>query len=766
MDGAEAIGILVIQGAADSSEVVRTVTGFEEGGIDEIAVLASSSVAASEIEAGVRTPITAVEAESSEGSSVPTLLRALRSPFVGVVPAGDEMDLGGVARRAEALASQPQLVMAVGYLAAPGPEAGVLEPDVAWGPGAVDGREFAHRVLVEGGAGLRHPSAVTFRRNAIGVGSAPRTGQGREGNATDWCLPLSLRLLRSGGVWIDDNPGTGFPHPTPTETAVALEQWPSILQLAIQLGLIGDRSSATEALAAHTRRVARAARLGLAVGDRFPEHVTTTIQAVNSLWQGEDAKRHTDEGQLALHVVVSLSSGEHDDTTIGAAITLGSEVTVIGPHAPDRAAAHGVHAGPSISSAAEIEGAVASVAETSKLPVLLMLGGELPVVMDHHQIVAFLEQPGWEAAVLCAPEGWTARLWRGGRSALEPARVRGLEAAGVAPAGGEEQVPVVQSIQIISVGTDGRADWWLQGAGLTARPHQLRRFVIAAPDYTDIHGGVVAMHRLCDRLNRIGYEAFIEPLGDATGITRNGWLTPLWWRPNFEDTVMVYPEIVTGNPLGAPRVVRWLLNRPAWFTGSEMDEDGDDLVVAFSPQIAPEKPVLNVPLFDPTIFFPKDVEGHGGLLWIGKGVVPPDFDRGDLTLITNDWPTSRHGMADLLRNAEVLYSCDWLTTIIGESLMCGTPVVLVGSQTWRREDIVMWPGMTWEDQERPPDARTEVTRFVDDYRRSVGWSDQIVEDFVKTVNEHFARHPGDSWDPAERGPTLPSYSSRITAGLG
>jgi hypothetical protein len=393
-------------------------------------------------------------------------------------------------------------------------------------------------------------------------------------------------------------------------------------------------------------------------------------------------------------------------------------------------------------------------------------------VMDRYQLRGFLKQPGWQTASLCTPHGWQTRLWSGvahtgsaaadGTDGTDGTGTVGSELVGGSGGG----APVVQSLQLLSVGTEASADWWLQGEDLTAQPHRLRRFVIAAPDYTDIHGGVVAMHRLCDRLNHIGYEAYIEPLGDATGITRPGWDTPLWWRRNFDDTVMVYPEIVTGNPLGAQRVVRWLLNRPAWFTGSEMSEDGDDLIVAFSPQIAPDRPVLTVPLFDPTIFFPKDVEGQGGLLWIGKGVVPPDLDRGDLTLITNSWPTSRHAMADLLRRAEVLYTCDWLTTIIGESLMCGTPVVLVGDQTWRREDISMWPGMAWEDQGNVLGARKEAMRFVDDYRSSVGWSDQIVENFVNTVNDHFARHPLGRWDPAELGPTLPTYATRITSGIG
>jgi hypothetical protein len=67
---------------------------------------------------------------------------------------------------------------------------------------------------------------------------------------------------------------------------------------------------------------------------------------------------------------------------------------------------------------------------------------------------------------------------------------------------------------------------------------------------------------------------------------------------------VVYPEIVTGNPFEAKRVVRWLLNRPGWFTGSPMGEGPDDLVVAFDQQISSEHAVVSVPLIDPLRSFP------------------------------------------------------------------------------------------------------------------------------------------------------------------
>jgi hypothetical protein len=268
-----------------------------------------------------------------------------------------------------------------------------------------------------------------------------------------------------------------------------------------------------------------------------------------------------------------------------------------------------------------------------------------------------------------------------------------------------------------------------------ARPHPLCTFVVVAPGYTTRHGGIVALHRLCDRLNAIGYDAFLHPIGFSHEV-RPDWLTPLLRGRSAKDMVAIYPETVSGNELGADRVVRWLLNRPGRIHGNAMDEGPDDLLVSFSEQVSDQYPVLSVPLIDPQAFFPKDRPGTGKLLWIGKGSLSPGFDRSGTRLITNGWPRDRRHFGQVLRAADVLYTCDWLSSVIDEALMCGTPVVLVGEQEWSRDEIVMRPGMVYEDGDLEA-GREQVGEYFARCVEAIPYVDASIEEFVQLVNEHF-----------------------------
>jgi hypothetical protein len=121
---------------------------------------------------------------------------------------------------------------------------------------------------------------------------------------------------------------------------------------------------------------------------------------------------------------------------------------------------------------------------------------------------------------------------------------------------------------------------------------KMKKFFIYAPSYNPNSGGCIVLHKLCDCLNRLGYEAFIYPMipsyelnvGNAMSakvmltrmmnfVSRPGnfkvnpaFLTPVI-APKFEDfapddAVVIYPEVVFGNPLKAKNVVRWLLYTP------------------------------------------------------------------------------------------------------------------------------------------------------------------------------------------------------------
>lgn len=121
------------------------------------------------------------------------------------------------------------------------------------------------------------------------------------------------------------------------------------------------------------------------------------------------------------------------------------------------------------------------------------------------------------------------------------------------------------------------------------------KFMIFAPPYQEDNGGSIALHYLCHLLNEKGYQSAIVPLyrtheSDQRFIFRGmkksltskfqsirrsfhtspELKTPVIRKPPYplpSDTVAIYPEIVTGNPLGANNIVRWLLHRPGYITG-------------------------------------------------------------------------------------------------------------------------------------------------------------------------------------------------------
>lgn len=122
------------------------------------------------------------------------------------------------------------------------------------------------------------------------------------------------------------------------------------------------------------------------------------------------------------------------------------------------------------------------------------------------------------------------------------------------------------------------------------------KYIITAPPYQEDSGGVIALHRLCDLINRCGGEAYLYPfvpsfdlhlhnvaqiglyakaIFEATSLSNyrinEGFRTPvLPPKENFipgNDCIVVYPEITFGNPLRANNVVRWLLHNPGHHTG-------------------------------------------------------------------------------------------------------------------------------------------------------------------------------------------------------
>lgn len=359
--------------------------------------------------------------------------------------------------------------------------------------------------------------------------------------------------------------------------------------------------------------------------------------------------------------------------------------------------------------------------EPTGRPVLLLEPGEELDVLDRAQLRRVLEDMGTgDVLVVDTAGGPQPRLRRG--PAAEPAHGRRIHSARVRRAGASRD--------------------WIPPLEGGHRPSGFRFVIVAPAPYSTTTGGAMAIHRLCDRLIGLGEQAVIFPWYDGEWVVNPQWRNPTSRDLDPDVDVVIYPECFHGNPLGARRVVRWLLLRPGLFTGgATMGEAPGDLLMTYNRMIDPNLPELAVPIIDPTVFFPKDTPGQGKLLWIGKGRIPADLDRTGMTLITRSWPAGRQEMAAVLRAADVLYTCDWCSAVIGEAQFCGTPVVMVGEQAWTRQDVRnVAPGMegfSFDDGPGLVTARETVPMVYANYLEEVARTDAGISAFVALAERHF-----------------------------
>ena len=169
-----------------------------------------------------------------------------------------------------------------------------------------------------------------------------------------------------------------------------------------------------------------------------------------------------------------------------------------------------------------------------------------------------------------------------------------------------------------------------------------KKFIIFAPSYDENSGGIVVLHKLCSLLNSLGYESYLHPYIFSYELNRNNlkdfiinvckWsiraglsryrTNPAFKTPIFrgslegeDDYIVVYPEVVFGNPLKAKNVVRWLLHQPGYhekffFYGrGELYFKFNSAIQDFSfPESVTSKTELKV-IHYPLEFYNKDAAG-------------------------------------------------------------------------------------------------------------------------------------------------------------
>ncbi|WP_051107473.1 glycosyltransferase family 2 protein [Curvibacter lanceolatus] len=216
-----------------------------------------------------------------------------------------------------------------------------------------------------------------------------------------------------------------------------------------------------------------------------------------------------------------------------------------------------------------------------------------------------------------------------------------------------------------------------------------RPYYIETPPYRRSSAGIRVMHMLCHVLNRLGEEAYVFT-SEVNPDLNTPTVTEDVVRRHLQagrEPIVVYPEIVSGNPRRAKSVVRYVLNVPGLIGGDKTFAD-TELIYAYGqnllPANAPPDNVLFFPSVDSSLFNnrdnPLDAQRQGILVYPGRHLNAlkehPELAHG--TVITSTWPASRSELAALMRRSEMLY-CFESTAIALEAVLCGCPAVVLRS---------------------------------------------------------------------------------------
>lgn len=224
-------------------------------------------------------------------------------------------------------------------------------------------------------------------------------------------------------------------------------------------------------------------------------------------------------------------------------------------------------------------------------------------------------------------------------------------------------------------------------------------FYIYAPFYQKNSNGVRILYTLFDLIQRTGHRARVVcyEMGKGAFSKRD---LPSRYRPFTMSTeeflgnrvgpgdIVVYPDIVSGNPLNAPNLVRYLLNRPWYLTGQPVHYGPTDYLVAYSTSIDRHLPQLFLLNDDREYFFPLPYAEKDNLVSIyhGKGFSGQSLSRelkrlvatfDEQVVITRHSPAERMELARLLRRSKLLVTFDPISNMAYEASLCGTPALIV-----------------------------------------------------------------------------------------
>lgn len=205
-------------------------------------------------------------------------------------------------------------------------------------------------------------------------------------------------------------------------------------------------------------------------------------------------------------------------------------------------------------------------------------------------------------------------------------------------------------------------------------------YVIYCPPYKNSSAGIRALFKLKDMLIERGHKCICTNSVDRYEYSD---------IEIYDNTVVIYPEIISGNPLRAENVIRYILNHPAKL-GGDKTYDSKEMLVAYGEQfgVYSNGELLNIPVVEDCFKYNNESKDITNCYWVGKGKNTAYNFEGNTIEITRSYPETREKLADILKRTKNFYSYDDLTMLLLEATMAGCNVKIIGKDNQLQEPVL------------------------------------------------------------------------------
>lgn len=303
----------------------------------------------------------------------------------------------------------------------------------------------------------------------------------------------------------------------------------------------------------------------------------------------------------------------------------------------------------------------------------------------------------------------------------------------------------------------------------------MKPIVINTPTFDEKNGGAIALHYLVDRLRNMGIDAYVYPMFILdkypkwtrlelrtrlkifcrNSLRRINRIKPFRTHPSMNtpvasktilaDSITVYPEIVSGNPLKARHVVRWLLHKPGFFRkdiyfgANELTFFYQDAFRAGYDWVDPDN-LLRLRWIRDDIYFDKgNAKRQGACRLIRKGQATAAEVPGDDDAIVIDG-MSHEETAEIFNSCKYLYCHDPYTMYSLYAAVCGCiPIVIPEPGLSRVEWRATYPfkhGIAYGMEEAGWAAETR-DGLLKELAAQQLLEDEMLRSFVKKIDDKY-----------------------------